>query len=362
MSANNSPFDIIKASAVAPFIGEIENKDLLYISYEKEIPSIIRGFQIIISLNENGHVQFDSTNNQIPDPSTIYVHLPIKENYNAVRLPYWPNYIDISPEQRFTYLNWLRNVDNPIDAGYVFLYYYGLERQLLIGNFEKAFNQIIRLRNVHKNKSFQQYTEKALIHSCIMRDRLDLLLDLHEKTEISGFSNAQFLLADDLKMDLSAQNILSIFYKAFPLSRKAIKENYDLMLGCTKNTLSSKYSKEGFTIADYDISNIKTTIETRFANYSFPKEIQNVEITDFYKCKQLMTDIETIFKLSYDEYKKIIAIQRKKQKSNKSEEEIKSGFVKKGINRYKKLLSDKKITNEEFEILVDFINNKNLQS
>jgi hypothetical protein len=354
------PDGIIKTSSIAPFVEEIENKDLLYISFEKDIPSTMRGTHINISLDENGHVKIDSTKKQIPDPSTIYVYLPVTENYNVEQLPYWPHYIDMSPGQRYTYLNWLRNVDNPIDPGYVFLYYYGLERHLLMGNFEKALNQIIRLRNMHKNKSFQKYSEGALIHSCIMRNRLDLLLNLHERTEISGFSNAQFLLAYSLKCNLSVQNLLQVFYKAFNLSRKAIKENYNLIEECTKVILLSKYDEESFSIKDYDISKTRTAIENRFTNYSFPEEIQNVEITNFYQCKQLMTDVETIFKLSYDEYKKRNSIERKKQKANKSDDEIKLDLMKKDISRYKKLLSDKKITNEEFEILINFTNNKNL--
>ena len=346
-----------KTSSVAVFTEEIENKDLLYISYDKQIPTTYHGTTFSLYIDEHGHIKFDSTKNQMPCPSTIYAYLPITEDYNVAPLPYWPHYIDISPGQRFVYLNWLRNVDSPTDTGYVFLYYYGLERQLLTGNFEKAFNQIIRLRNAHKNNSFQGYSEAALIHSCILRDRLDMLIDLHEKTDISGFSNAQFLLAYNLKLGLSVQNLLQIFYRALKLSRKAIKENPKLMEECTKEVVLSKYGQESFLISDYDISKTKTAVEIRFANYSFPKEIQNVEITDFYQCKPLMMDIENTFKLSYEKYKGIITLERKKQNSNKSEEEIRQAKIKKDINRYKKLLSEKKITNEEFEILSNHKNN-----
>ncbi|MCL1933284.1 MAG: TerB N-terminal domain-containing protein [Candidatus Azobacteroides sp.] len=343
-------------------INEIENKDLLFISYDEQIPKTYRGVVFSLYIDKDGHVQCEKNKNQMPDPSTIYIHLPITEDYKVEPLPYWPHYIDIEPGQRFVYLNWLRNVDAPIDTGYVFLYYYGLERHLLVGDFDKAFNQIIRLRNTHKNKSFQKYSEQALIHSCILRNRLDMLVNLHEKTEISGFSNAQFLLAYNLKMDLSAQNILQVFHRAFSLSRKTIKENYNLLEECTKEVLHNKFGSDVFPIKSYDISKTKTTIETRFANYSFPEEIQKVEITDFYQCKSLMTDIEYIFNLSYKNYKEKIAFERKKQNLNKSSEEIKQAKLKRDINRYKKLLSDKKLNQEEFDVLLNFINNKNSQS
>ena len=54
----------------------------------------------------------------------------------AVPTPdYYPSYAGLSPEQRWVYLNWLTDVSQPVYIGYVFLYYYGLERQLLSGDF-----------------------------------------------------------------------------------------------------------------------------------------------------------------------------------------------------------------------------------
>jgi len=343
-------FGIKKHNNGIAYIKEVENRDLLWISYDEQIPSRHQKTVFSLRINEHGHIEVDENKQQTPEPSTIYVHLPIAKDYNAGQLPYWPHYIDIEPGQRFTYLNWLRNIDNPIDVGYVFLYYYGLERHLLIGDFEKAFNQIIRLRNIHKNGSFQGYSEQALIHSCIMRDRLDLLVDLHEKTEVSGFSNAQFLLAYNLKMDLSVKNLLEVFYRAFNLSRKAIRENYNLMEECTTEVVCDKCGQDGFPVKDYDISKTKAIEEIRFANYSFPKEVQYVEITDFYQCKPLMNDVEHIFKLSYEKYKGRKAFERKKLNSNKSDKAIKQTKPKRDLNRYKELLSDKQKKADEINM------------
>ena len=46
-------------------------------------------------------------------------------------LPYWPSYRDITPRARATYLDWLTSgrADPQIGPGYVFLYFYGLERR-----------------------------------------------------------------------------------------------------------------------------------------------------------------------------------------------------------------------------------------
>ena len=47
-------------------------------------------------------------------------------------MSYWPSYSDIDPGCRATYLEWLANGrrDPDIDIGYVFLFFYGLERRV----------------------------------------------------------------------------------------------------------------------------------------------------------------------------------------------------------------------------------------
>ncbi len=347
-------FDLIKRNNIASFEKEFPNKNLLYISYDKNIPSVNRGISVTIRLDNNGNVIIDDKSNKVPDPSTIYIHLPITEDYNVPGLPYWPHYIELTSGQRYTYLCWLRNVEQPTDMGYVFLYYYGLERQLLIGNFDKAFDEIIKLRNAHINKSFHKYSENALVHAAIMRDKINYLTDLHEKTEISGYSNAMFLLAFNAGIDLGREQLILIFHKAFTTSRRAIKENKPLFLECITETLNRKFGKPSFTIKNYDISKVKTTTEARFANYSFPKEIQYVELTDFYQCKQLMQDLQSLFEESYSLYKskKVLL------KSGKTSEEIENAKKNKNENRYKKLLKNKMLTQVEYEILSKFNQHK----
>ena len=53
----------------------------------------------------------------------------------------------------------------------MFILYYGLERHLLEGDFHSAFNVILKLRDVHKNKSFQSYSGNALILSALLQKK-----------------------------------------------------------------------------------------------------------------------------------------------------------------------------------------------
>ena len=340
----------VKKSNEVDIYTSLPNSDLLYVSYDKKIPDVIRGIHISISIDEYGHIQVDDSSRQIPDPSTIYIHLPIDEGY-AGALPYFPHYIEMTPQQRYKYLCWLRDVTAPIDMGFVFIYYYGLERQLLIGNFDKAFDEIIKLRNAHDNKSFQKYSENALMHSAIMKGRPDRLLDLHKKTEISGYSNVMFLLSYNSGLTLGSSQLRLIFKKLFPLSRTPERENKELFKECIDEILSKKYPF-GFPLKDYDISKIKNTHEVRFANYSFPPEIQQVEITNFYGYKPFVADMESLFNDSYTLYKD----KKKLLKTGKTPEEIAAALLAKNLRRYKKLLKEKLITQEEHDVLVGYIN------
>lgn len=85
------------------------------------------------------------------------------------RLDYWPDYAQLSPTARSVYLEWLSGPrDDPnIAVGYVFLYFYGLERRLLLGDpgVEEAtlVTEVRRLLNVYgSNHSFHRYATALL--------------------------------------------------------------------------------------------------------------------------------------------------------------------------------------------------------
>lgn len=99
---------------------------------------------------------------------------------SAADLGYWPSYSDISAECRFTYLHWLSGGkrDPAVPIGYVFLYFYGLERRLMVddvGTEEAAplIAEVARLREIYgANASFSSYVE-ALIRVVDARRLLD---------------------------------------------------------------------------------------------------------------------------------------------------------------------------------------------
>lgn len=100
-------------------------------------------------------------------------------------LKYYPSYSQLSSLCRDTYLKWLEGdrtrPSTPI--GYVFLYFYGIERRILLdhligkkGNndeFKALFAEIQRLKSIFKdNKSFFWYCTKLLEIMCIYKPGL----------------------------------------------------------------------------------------------------------------------------------------------------------------------------------------------
>jgi tellurite resistance protein len=89
-------------------------------------------------------------------------------------MSYWPQYANLSPRCRGAYLKWLASgrSESQANIGYVFLFFYGLERRLfvdgqegIVSTEERAaiVNEVIRLLKIYgKNRSFRGYASNLL--------------------------------------------------------------------------------------------------------------------------------------------------------------------------------------------------------
>jgi len=122
------------------------------------------------------------------EPALIDPSLPVDKTTDddGRQINYWPSYSNISASARNTYLKWLASGrSNPsINIGYVFLYFYGLERRILVDSRESSkaaseleimLVEVKRLREIYKsNYSFNQYSTNLI----------DYLEILHSKDKI----------------------------------------------------------------------------------------------------------------------------------------------------------------------------------
>jgi hypothetical protein len=112
--------------------------------------------------------RYDPSAGCIIDPS-LHVAPPIGGDVSE-QMGYWPSYQSITPTARGAYLRWLSSgKSNPdIAIGYVFLYFYGLERRLLVDRCaadEEALllAEVVRLRSVYsRNRSFDAYSRRLI--------------------------------------------------------------------------------------------------------------------------------------------------------------------------------------------------------
>jgi len=237
------------------------------------------------------------------EPSVIFTNLPIqKVNDKLVERPsYYPNYRDLTNEQKGVYWSLLADPYNSsIDVGYVFILYYGLERHLLNGEFEKAFNVILKLRDAHSNKSFQSYSGNALVLSCLFHQRPDMamkfLLSLDKEHELN-FSNNLFLMVYfGFKIPIKPKDIIRMS-KTFGFENNNYIKKYPKLFNDTMiEILIEKYGKEEIMISDFvsssDLKKLKTEKLNIFSNISLSDNEINVPIyTDNLKFKKSMYDI-----------------------------------------------------------------------
>lgn len=108
-------------------------------------------------------------------------------DYAGESMGYWPSYSEIPPKCRAAYLDWLASDRSHPDVciGYVFLYFYGIERRLLVDATEQKIEEtevklliaeLVRLRNNYGlNHSFKNYASSLISHSIVkfFPDQLD---------------------------------------------------------------------------------------------------------------------------------------------------------------------------------------------
>lgn len=245
------------------------------------------------------------------EPSAISVKLPIGTPLHPVpKIGYFPTYKDLSADEKATYLNWLSNIDNPIDIGYVFIFYYGLERFLYFDSnkSEKAFNLILRLRNKHINNSFHSYSSNALYSYALANHRQDLL----KKLISIDTDNTDILHLDcmaELNMNLSINQILNISSTIGFKNKRYIKLHPDLFANTLKSKLIEKYSISEYPLSKKHIQNTQTIPIPICANISI--EPRWINIPNILTNKDLSLELLTLLSETHEKVKYILKENRK---------------------------------------------------
>lgn len=192
----------------------------------------------------------------------------IRSHESAPDLPYWPSYSEISPLARGYYLDWLSSgASNPeTPLGYVFLYFYGLERRLIldqsISEASDLVREIVRLLGIYgENRSFNRYATAALeaatiIYGDILPEGFEIEASSWEMPIAmrvrlgSKLARGEVLVAEDLldwfmaspeKQINTAARRLNIVFRDFLLKEIQAKMPTGLKVRAPKRRLSYIY-------------------------------------------------------------------------------------------------------------------------
>lgn len=291
--------------AIVPSAGtqlEARTRELLYVSDEDPSAANLGLFAAISVSFVNGEVIVSSI--APAEPSTIYTRLPVQRPGKPDSVPrpgYYPTFASLSPEQRWVYLDWLHDITRPINIGFVFLYYYGLERQLLTGKLDLAFAEILKLRQHHDSGSFLSYSLKALLYSAIARKRKDLLRLLYADERAFAVDNSVLRLLHDSGTDLSARSLSELGLRLPELNRRYIKARRLEFESAVESVLVERYGRPELPFADrFDTSKMPRRSDVLFANVSFPSEVRSPALPDFMSFEPFTSEVRAVLSAAHE--------------------------------------------------------------
>lgn len=280
-------------------------RELLFVSNGD--PGLARdGLGITITLNLNGGDP-QVTSLAPSEPSTIYTRLPVRrppDPSSVPRPPYYPSYVALTPEQRWVYLSWLGDVSQSVNLGFVFLYYYGLERHLLTGQFEAAFDEILLLRHHHAQGSFPIYSKSALMHSCLARKRPDLLRRLYLEEQVFAVGNAELRLLHEIGVNLSARALVELGYQIDGVNRRYLRDHRPAYEEVLEGILTERYGQPELPFGGrFNIPDVPSRPDLLFANISFPDSVRTPSLPDFLHHRPFRDEVQDLFAATHEKVK-----------------------------------------------------------
>lgn len=263
------------------------------------------GIRISLGITDEGINLNKNEYNLFSEPSLIWKRLPIEENDQLEKKPmYFPSYNALQPSQRYQYLMWLKDITQETNLSYVFLYFYGLERHLLLGDFDRAVDEIIRLIQHHDKGSFRWYATNSLIAASIFRHRPDI---------IENRSDDLFTVLDNLGLamkamqgkTLTAKEVMSLAQRV-DFRKKYIKSDSKLFESRLQERIKVYEKEFGSILGSIDLKNIPNEQQICFANTSIPSEMRHLPVPNLLGNQEFQVLIKTLLEEAYLDTKEVL--------------------------------------------------------
>ena len=290
-------------------------RSLLWIT--EEDPSKIKSalsIEINVTLGESGvEIKNESNSgNLFSEPSLIWKRLPVLKNDDLPDGPmYYPSYANLSPACRYQYVKWLANIDQQTNLSYVFLYYYGLERHLLIGDFDKAVHEVIRLINKHDRGTFRAYATSALLMASVLRNRPDIIgMAPFLKKELT---NEALILRRQINQSLTVDEIMELVSSSGFKNRTYINKFPELFKSVLSETVAKFEEEKGSLLSTVSLESLKREATITFANYSIPEKLRTITVPQLLRSQEFKDTLNSLFSDTHARVKEIVSQNRKSQ-------------------------------------------------
>lgn len=279
-----------------------------------ELPFVIPPDVLSLLWIRNGPLS-NCTAAQDDEPSAIDLTLPFDISFTEEDLTsdigYYPSYERLTPQQRAVYLQWLSDVSKPIPIGYVFIFYYGLERFLFTDKYEAALSMIQHLRQFHSNSSFYTYSSDAMLVGCLRHNRPDLIgmIDLSKSSMDISLCIKGYLMGG-----LSAQDLMDTCRIWNFTNTRYIKGQPQLFKIQLTEVLSEKYGSPMLPLSHEAYMHSKKNFTIALANMSLSYGDRFSAAKDITSNPEIAQTVFVLLQTAHDRVKRILAEERKKNK------------------------------------------------
>lgn len=262
------------------------------------------------------------------EPSGIYTELPImvRNDLENIESPgYFPTYSKLTPSQRYAYLKYLENPFSPdANLSYVYLLFYGLERNLFTEKYEDAINIIKKLMSIYKKDSFISHSITSLVYIALFRNDEQKILEYLN-------SNYYEYISEDLlyycffiyKKSIPIEYIIHKAYSYGFTNKLYIKKCPGYFQKTFSELYNKKYKKNEIFLNDFisknEFSKYEYLTHSLFANSHLPRFTGKIPFFYEYKVNNIL---KILLEETHNQVKKDLAKNRNQILSQESGESI----------------------------------------
>lgn len=239
------------------------------------------------------------------------ISLPVSNDDRTSDIGYYPSYAKLSPRQKAVYLEWLCDVTQKIPVGYVFIFYYGLERLLFSEKHEDALKMIALLRQHHTNSSFLSYSADAMLIGCLINNRPDLL----QHIDMTKTSQQLYLyIKGNLLGGFSPADLMNSCRMWGFTNTRYIKNERTLFEIQLEAQIQQTFGQSLFPVSHSDFMQSPKNFPIVIANYSLSLEARFASGRDITANQAVATSILNLLQNTHQVVKQMLAESRKKTK------------------------------------------------